>query len=225
MKELIDIQNRLNVPKNRDNQFGHYKYRSAEDILAAVKPLLKENKCVLLLTDDIVERGAPYTYNTQNKSGTTSYQGTRIYVEATATLINSDGEKISVKGYAREDIAKAGMDLSQVTGSASSYARKYALNGLFAIDDTADADMLNTNKQYTQQQGQAPFPPPQNAQQASQQLSAAELFQAYAKPAIEQAQTKEELVRIFNDYQVLHGMKEFMSAMTDRKKKLGIGKK
>lgn len=224
MKELIDIQNRLNVPKNRDNQFGHYKYRSAEDILAAVKPLLKENKCVLLLTDDIVERGAPYTYNTQGKSGTTSYQGTRIYVEATATLINSDGEKISVKGYAREDIAKAGMDLSQVTGSASSYARKYALNGLFAIDDTADADMLNTNKQYTQQQGQAPFPPPQNAQQASQQLNATELFQAYAKPAIEQAQTKEELVRIFNDYQVLHGMKEFMSAMTTRKKSLGIGK-
>ena len=224
MKELIDIQNRLNVPKNRDNQFGHYKYRSAEDILAAVKPLLKENKCVLLLTDDIVERGAPYTYNTQNKSGTTSYQGTRIYVEATATLINSDGEKISVKGYAREDIAKAGMDLSQVTGAARSYARKYALNGLFAIDDTKDADALNVNPQYTQPV-QTPFPPPQNAQQASQQLSTTELFQAYAKPAIEQARTKEELVRIFNDYQVLHGMKEFMSAMTDRKKKLGIGKK
>lgn len=225
MKELIDIQNRLNVPKNRNNDFGHYKYRSAEDILAAVKPLLKENGCVLLLSDEIVERGAAYTYNTQGKNGTASYQGTRIYVEATATLINSTGEKITVKGLAREDIAKAGMDLAQVTGSASSYARKYALNGLFAIDDTADADVLNTNPQYTRPQGQAPFPPPQNAQQAAQQLSQAELFQAYAKPAIEQAQTKEELVRIFNDYQALHGMRDFMSAMTSRKKALGIGKK
>lgn len=206
MKELGIIQSALNVPKGQFNAFGKYKYRSCEDILAALKPLLKQNDCTLTISDDIMQ------------------VGNRFYIKATASLTNSNGEQVTVTAFAREEDSKKGMDASQVTGAASSYARKYALNGLFAIDDTKDADALNVNPQYTQPV-QAPFPPPQNAQQASQQLSAAELFQAYAKPAIEQAQTKEELVRIFNDYQVLHGMKEFMSAMTTRKKSLGIGKK
>lgn len=206
MKELAIIQSALNVPKGQFNAFGKYKYRSCEDILAALKPLLKQNDCTLTISDDIMQ------------------VGNRFYIKATANLTNSNGEQAIVTAFAREEDSKKGMDASQVTGAASSYARKYALNGLFAIDDTKDADALNVNPQYTQPV-QAPFPPPQNAQQASQQLSAAELFQVYAKPAIEQATTKEELVRIFNDYQVLHGMKDFMSAMTDRKKKLGIGKK
>lgn len=206
MKELAIIQSALNVPKGQFNAFGKYKYRSCEDILAALKPLLKQNDCTLTISDDIMQ------------------VGNRFYIKATASLTNSNGEQATVTAFAREEDSKKGMDASQVTGAASSYARKYALNGLFAIDDTKDADALNVNPQYTQPV-QAPFPPPQNAQQASQQLSAAELFQAYAKPAIEQAQTKEELIRIFNDYQVLHGMKEFMSAMTTRKKTLGIGKK
>lgn len=205
MKELAIIQSALNVPKGQFNAFGKYKYRSCEDILAALKPLLKQNDCTLTISDDIMQ------------------VGNRFYIKATANLTNSNGEQATVTAFAREEDSKKGMDASQVTGAASSYARKYALNGLFAIDDTKDADALNVNPQYTQPV-QAPFPPPQNAQQASQQLNAAELFQAYAKPAIEQAQTKEELVRIFNDYQVLHGMKEFMSAMTTRKKALGIGK-
>lgn len=206
MKELGIIQSSLNVPKGQFNAFGKYKYRSCEDILAALKPLLKQNDCTLTISDDIMQ------------------VGNRFYIKATASLTNCNGEQVTVTAFAREEDSKKGMDASQVTGAASSYARKYALNGLFAIDDTKDADALNVNPQYTQPV-QTPFPPPQNAQQASQQLSAAELFQAYAKPAIEQAQTKEELVRIFNDYQVLHGMKEFMSAMTTRKKALGIGKK
>lgn len=206
MKELGIIQSALNVPKGQFNEFGKYKYRSCEDILAALKPLLKQNDCTLTISDDIMQ------------------VGNRFYIKATASLTNSNGEQVTVTAFAREEDSKKGMDASQVTGTASSYARKYALNGLFAIDDTKDADALNMNPQYTQPV-QTPFPPPQNAQQASQQLSTTELFQAYAKPAIEQARTKEELVRIFNDYQVLHGMKEFMSAMTDRKKKLGIGKK
>nr|DAZ47614.1 MAG TPA: ERF superfamily protein [Caudoviricetes sp.] len=206
MKELGIIQSALNVPKGQFNEFGKYKYRSCEDILAALKPLLKQNDCTLTISDDIMQ------------------VGNRFYIKATASLTNSNGEQVTVTAFAREEDSKKGMDASQVTGAASSYARKYALNGLFAIDDTKDADALNMNPQYTQPV-QTPFPPPQNAQQASQQLSTTELFQAYAKPAIEQARTKEELVRIFNDYQVLHGMKEFMSAMTDRKKKLGIGKK
>ena len=206
MKELGIIQSSLNVPKGQFNAFGKYKYRSCEDILAALKPLLKQNDCTLTISDDIMQ------------------VGNRFYIKATASLTNSNGEQVTVTAFAREEDSKKGMDASQVTGAASSYARKYALNGLFAIDDTKDADALNVNPQYTQPV-QAPFPPPQNAQQASQQLSPSDLFQAYAKPAIEQATTKEELVRIFNDYQVLHGMKDFMSAMTDRKKKLGIGKK
>ena len=132
MKELIAIQAKLNAPKERRNEFGKYNYRSAEDILKAVKPLLNENGCVLLLSDEIYEFGG------------------RFYVEATATLINAQGEKLSVKGFAREEETKKGMDASQITGTASSYARKHALNGLFAIDDGVDADRLNTSPSYTE---------------------------------------------------------------------------
>lgn len=137
MKELIEIQAELNAPKERRNEFGKYNYRSAEDILKAVKPLLNKNGCVLLLSDEIYEFGG------------------RFYVEATATLINAQGEKLSVKGFAREEETKKGMDASQITGAASSYARKYALNGLFAIDDGVDADSLNTSKEFTQKKVKA----------------------------------------------------------------------
>ncbi len=140
MKELVNIQTQLNAPKNQFNKFGGYKYRSCEDILANVKDLLKENKCTLTLTDDIV------------------MVSDRIYVKATVTLKNEAGEIESTTAYAREDDGKKGMDGSQITGAASSYARKYALNGLFAIDDTKDADATNThgkeNKKQEQQQPQ-----------------------------------------------------------------------
>lgn len=137
MKELIDIQFALNVPKNRTNKFGGYNYRSAEDILKAAKSLLKEHGCVLNISDEIREIGG------------------RFYIEATATLINSAGEMISAKGCAREEEAKKGMDEAQITGAASSYARKYALNGLFAIDDGIDADSLNTSTEFTQKKVKA----------------------------------------------------------------------
>lgn len=224
MKELIEIQTRLNAPKSRRNDFGKYNYRSAEDILKAVKPLLKELCCTLLLSDDVKEVGSAYTYNTQNKNGASAYQGTRVYVVATATIINSQGEKLSVQGMAREEVVKAGMDSAQITGSASSYARKYALNGLFAIDDCADADTLNTSPQYTQQQGQAQFPPAQ-PQQRGDEMSPNEIFNGYAKPAIEQARTKEELAQIYNDYAVLQPCEFFVSALTAQRKKLGIKNK
>ena len=132
MKELINIQHLLNAPKERRNEFGKYNYRSAEDILKAVKPLLNETGCILLLSDEIKEVGG------------------RHYVEATATLINEAGDAFAVKGFAREEETKKGMDASQITGTASSYARKYALNGLFAIDDGVDADRLNTSPGYTE---------------------------------------------------------------------------
>lgn len=128
---LLDIQARLKAPKGQTNNFGHYKYRSAEDILEAVKPLLKENGCFLTISDDIV------------------MVGSRIYIKATITL-SKNGETIHTTAFARESESKSGMDASQITGAASSYARKYALNGLFCIDDTKDADELNTNKEYTQ---------------------------------------------------------------------------
>lgn len=219
MKELIEIQNRLNAPKSRRNDFGKYNYRSAEDILKAAKPLLKELGCVLLLSDEVKEVGNAYTLNTQEndsrsgKSSASAYNGTRVYVVATATIINSAGEKLSVQGMAREEVAKKGMDAAQITGAASSYARKYALNGLFAIDDGTDADSLNTSPQYTQPQGQAP------AQQGYDQT---EMLEAYARPAIEQARTKEELARIYNDFTPLQGNSDFLTALTARRKALGI---
>lgn len=133
MKELIKIQSELKAPKGQYNSFGKYKYRSAEDILEAVKPLLAKNNCHLTLTDEVV------------------MVGDRYYVKATAILTNGE-DAISTTAYAREDLDKKGMDGSQITGTASSYARKYALNGLFCIDDTKDAD---TDEYKNQQKAEA----------------------------------------------------------------------
>ena len=148
MKELLVIQSQLKAPKSQYNNFGHYNYRSCEDILEAVKPLLLEQKCVLILSDEVKEVGSRYHIiaNDEKKGTHIDYDGTRVYVEATATIINEAGDKISVKALAREEVVKAGMDASQITGAASSYARKYALNGLFAIDDNKDSDTTNTHK-------------------------------------------------------------------------------
>lgn len=129
-EKLSAIQQALQAPKSQFNSFGGYKYRSCEDVLSAVKPLLAENKCVLLLNDSIEEVGG------------------RIYVKATATLKDvatlPETQEITVSAFAREEESKKGMDASQVTGAASSYARKYALNGLFCIDDIKDSDFTNT---------------------------------------------------------------------------------
>ena len=120
-EKLIAIQAQLKAPKDKTNNFGGYKYRSCESILEAVKPLLQAQGCILTISDEIVESGS------------------RIYVKAKATLSDGEGEYTTF-GFAREPESKKGMDEPQVTGTASSYARKYALNGLFAIDDTKDAD-------------------------------------------------------------------------------------
>lgn len=122
-EKLIKVQNELKAPKNQRNNFGGYNYRSCEDILEAVKPILKENGLTLFITDDIIN------------------VGDRYYIVAIATLIDIEtGEKITTQANARESEIKKGMDDSQITGTASSYARKYCLNGLFLIDDTKDAD-------------------------------------------------------------------------------------
>lgn len=122
MKELLAIQLGLKAPKGQYNSFGKYKYRSCEDILEAVKPLLGEHSCTLTIQDEMIQVGERY------------------YVRATVTLKNNDGESVSTTAFAREAERKTGMDESQITGTASSYARKYALNGLFCIDDTKDTD-------------------------------------------------------------------------------------
>lgn len=145
MKELIMIQQELHAPKNQRNNFGGYNYRSCEDILLAVKPLLEKYECVLLLSDEVKELSHNYHIEQQSKDGQMIYDGTRVYIEATAMLINKEGQTISVKGIAREEATKKGMDASQITGATSSYARKYALNGLFCIDDNKDADATNTH--------------------------------------------------------------------------------
>ena len=128
--KLVKIQAELKAPKNQMNAFGKYKYRSAEDIIEAVKPILFKNNCALLISDEIVQ------------------VADRVYVKATAMLIDETNEELPIKvyGWAREEEVKKGMDAAQITGSASSYARKYALNGLFAIDDTKDADSTNEHK-------------------------------------------------------------------------------
>ena len=121
-EKLIHIQSRLKAPKGNYNSFGKYKYRSCEDILEAVKPLLAEEGLTLTLSDGIEQIGDRY------------------YVRATASLYENENLIEIVSAYAREEDNKKGMDASQITGTASSYARKYALNGLFLIDDTKDAD-------------------------------------------------------------------------------------
>ena len=130
IQKLAAIQAELKAPKGQYNSFGGYKYRSREDILEAVKPLLKKEGLALILSDNIEEVGG------------------RVYVKATATILDSGdaGGSIGVAAYAREAETRKGMEDSQVTGSTSSYARKYALNGLFAIDDTKDADATNTHE-------------------------------------------------------------------------------
>lgn len=125
-QKLQGIQSSLKAPKGQTNKFGGYKYRSCEDILTALKPLLAEWGCSIVIDDNLDTCGG------------------RVYIKATASLTDNDSDEvISTSGFAREAEFKKGMDDAQITGSASSYARKYALNGLFAIDDTKDPDATN----------------------------------------------------------------------------------
>ena len=145
-EKLLAIQTKLKAPKGQYNSFGKYSYRSAEDILEAVKPLNAEQGVLLTITDEIKEIGG------------------RVYVVATATV--SDGtDELKVSAFAREPENKKGMDESQITGATSSYARKYALNGLYAIDDNKDAD----TDEHKQQQENAPKKQQGQKQQAQKQ--------------------------------------------------------
>ena len=127
-KKLIEVQTKLKAPKNQYNSFGKYSYRNCEDILEALKPILKEVGATIIISDEVVPVNERY------------------YVKATVKFIDTEtGEVVEASANAREEDNKKGMDSSQLTGSTSSYARKYALNGLFAIDDTKDSDFTNTH--------------------------------------------------------------------------------
>ena len=153
-KKLLNIQKVLNVPKGQYNKFGGYSYRNAEDILNAIKPLLWENECTAFFRKDVIEQ-----------------VGDRYYLVATFDFVDvNTGEKITVEARAREEEKKKGMDASQITGAASSYARKYALNGIFLIDDAKDADTNEYQKQ--QKQGA-------NTKQQKQYINDNQLQQIY----------------------------------------------
>ena len=163
---LLKIQSELKAPKNQFNKFGNYSYRSAEDILEAVKPLLLKYGCQMTVSDDMV------------------LIGERIYVKATVTF--SDTEKTTiVSAFAREEETKKGMDAAQITGSASSYARKYALNGMFLIDDTKDPDATNKH-------GKDDNPKEKDKPSIYWTTEAVKL-------AIKDAKTKEDLVSAWNN--------------------------
>lgn len=196
MKELITIQSELKAPKTQVNNFGGYKYRKAEDILEAVKPLLAKQKCTLIITDDIV------------------MVGNRIYVKATATIRNEKGEVEEATGWAREEETKKGMDASQITGASSSYARKYALNGLLAIDDNADSDTTNNGQQQTQTQ-----------QPVTQQSSNAQYHPNDLNEGMEYLRrclNKDNLIWVVQTYKPLTTNPQFMQAVSAKKKQLGI---
>lgn len=168
-KKLLEIQTRLKAPKGQENTFGHYNYRSCEDILEAVKPLLKEQNCALVISDGI------------------EHIGERYYICAEASLIDTEtGDKVSNKAYAREEENKKGMDGSQITGTSSSYARKYALNGLFAIDDAKDADTDGFRKQTNG---------PTKAEQAADSKKADKINEGFNPDDVEMA-TEEQIEAI-----------------------------
>jgi len=176
-ESLVAIQSKLKAPKGQFNSFGKYNYRSAEDILEAVKPLLSEHNVVLNMSDRVELIGARY------------------YIVSTAKVIKGE-EEIASEGRAREDESKKGMDGAQVTGTSSSYARKYALNGLFCIDDTKDAD----TDEYAKQQ-QAPKQPAKPAQPAPQPYPELDMEkELLAESEANQAQSSAELTAIWNKY-------------------------
>ena len=199
MKELISIQSELKAPKTQYNKFGGYKYRKAEDILEAVKPLLAKQKCTLIITDDIV------------------MVGSRIYVKATATIKNEKGEYETSTGWAREEETKKGMDGSQITGASSSYARKYALNGLLAIDDNADSDQHQAAQQQTSPEAQSTQPAQQTA---TPQYHPNDLNEGLSY--LSRCVNKDNLIWVVQTYKPLTANPQFMQAVSAKKKQLGI---
>lgn len=188
IEKLIEIQSELKAPKNQTNTFGKYKYRSCEDILEAVKPHLLKQGLYLSITDELVNIGDRY------------------YVKA--SVIITDGvDRWSVDGFAREEENKKGMDGSQVTGASSSYARKYALNGMFGIDDAKDSDATNTHEKE---------PNKVSAQEAIQTANLLNIAIAEANVA----DSYDKLKTVWASYPMLHNIISFKELITKRKQEL-----
>lgn len=189
MKRLIEIQQKIKVPKGQYNSFGGYKYRSCEDILETVKPLLKEQKLLLVLNDEMINLNDRY------------------YVKATATIFDEDGkEVIHTTAFAREEENKKGMDGSQITGASSSYARKYALNGLFGIDDAKDSDTTNTHQKEEKPKEKPKLPQSLDEYRKDMEIiSTIEDLKAYGSGIKQLINSNKELNKIYWDrYEVLN---------------------
>lgn len=203
MKELIQIQTELKAPKSHKTKY--YNYRSAEDILEAVKPILKAHGCLLTLSDDIAQ------------------VGNRVYVQATARLVNSAGEVVETTAFAREEESSANMSVAQLTGSSSSYARKYALNGLFCIDETdQDPDTTTARERdeaATKKAAPAPQPQVQETPQPQGELSLSELLIDFAK-----CNDRPALVKAWNKYKDTEFEEQAKTELRKRKQELGIEK-
>ena len=182
-QNLIKVQGALKAPKGQYNSFGKYKYRSCEDILEAVKPLLVQHGLLLTIEDDVIQ------------------VGDRIYIKAIATIRQGDNFLQSV-AFAREEDTKKGMDSSQVTGAASSYARKYALNGLFCIDDNKDSDSTNIGKQ------------PEKKETEENPLMDVALND------VRNAKDTQSLKAVWEEYTSLHSNKVFKGLVNQRKAEL-----
>ncbi len=193
MKELINIQSGLKVPKNQRNDFGKYNFRSAEDILESVKPLLAKEKCFLTISDELI------------------LVGDRYYIQATAMLTNSEGKIVQTTALAREEFEQKGMNSAQLTGSTSSYARKYALNGLFAIDDTKDDDFNNTHDK-----------PVKTAPQTPPVVPTFDIKDIQTK--IDACKSVEELMGIWADNKSLQANDAFGKILTTKKRQLNESK-
>lgn len=179
-EKVIEVQKNLKAPKSQYNTYGKYKYRSAEDILNSVKPLLVDVGLLLTIQDELIHEGARY------------------YIKATAILTDGTNH-LPVSAFAREDEIKKGMDGSQITGTASSYARKYALNGLFCIDDTKDADATNDGT-------------------AKANNNVHEERIALALQEIQGAQSRTTLTLIWNNYHDLQSDARFSQAIAEKAK-------
>ena len=179
-KQLREVQSELKAPKSQYNSFGKYKYRNAEDILEAVKPLLSKHGLTLTLSDDI------------------NIIGDRYYVRAEVVVSNDDGEMIPVVAYAREEENKKGMDGSQVTGASSSYARKYALNGMFCIDDTKDSDSTNTHDDKAPAKSQSKAPA-KKASDSGEEASIMDKAIAYMKSQNDRNKAYETVMKHYGD--------------------------
>lgn len=205
LKALIDIQTRLSVPKGQYNKFGNFKFRSLEDIETAIKPLLKEHQCGIRFNDEITEHCG------------------RTFLKTTLTFFNTKGQSISTTAEAEHAAQKTGMDAAQVTGAASSYARKYAMNALFAIDDTRDSD---TNE-YQQQAAtkQQPTQRRSTTKKASVTVQTATQNPRYAgiQTAIQSAPDIDSLLILYNQHQnEVRSNPEILNLFTQRKNQLQL---